>query len=110
MKAERVNVDPENPGAMFEDSNLVGKVIAVKYGTSYPQEYLVIGNSNKGNKIGLKMAGVIRRSPISSDCIEVLTAESLSDKSLHFAFAESISSDNPVYNKYDTMLRETMGK
>ena len=105
MTTEKINVNPNNPQAMFEDSNLVGKIISVKYNTSHPQEYLVIGKSERNEKVGFQMAAVIRRNPITLDCIDSFTAESLPNKPLHFCFAESVHKGHPNYANYEKKLQ-----
>ena len=108
MKTKTIGVDPNNPKNMFEDSKLVGKIISVKYGTSSPQEYLVIGISAEENYIGFKVAAVIRWHPIKSNSIEAFTAESLPGKPLHLALLETVSKEDPDSN-YKRYKKELQG-
>src|SRR4030042_771459 len=105
MKTKKINVDLYHPASMFEDPELVGKIISVRDGISLPQEYLVIGKSNEENEIGLKLAAVIRWSPIISGGIEAFTAESLQGAPLHFALLEYVSKGSSNYESYQKQLQ-----
>ncbi len=104
----KIEVNPNNPKNMFEDSELIGKVLSVKYDHSYPQEYLVCSKSHTENSIGLKMALVIRRNPIIPNCIDALTAEFLPDKPLHFCLVESVHKGDPNHTFYEKKLKEAI--